>query len=549
MPFKMVAALALLAAVTPAEGGNLLRNPSFETLQDGRPTFWEAADWGTGGKSVVGTEGERRYALLSGTSEQQRAGWRQRVPFQGPVVVFEGKMRTRGVAAGASRGASVRLAFRDENAEISLSQAFFPPADTWTRVRRVFLVPEGTRTIWVELLHWFAAGETHWDDVSLKGGSERDMTEFARQNLDQPPKENQKPYHPTDGQRVEVSPPPFIWVPAGTGLTYTLQISTSRSFAPAQTRTYGGLRRSVFVPGEVLPPGRWYWRYGVQAAGGAVYGRARPFTIPPEARPFPFPNFAEVVQRVPRTRPRLFFPGEQLARVRAAAQGELKDVVDSLVRACERAVGEELVAEPGYRPKEPEKQGPWAVQVMRTTRPPMDIMERCALAYLITGNRRLGEEARRRILHFFSWDPEGPTSFFAYDEPPMWMMMRGTRAYDWTYDLFTPEERSRVEANMKQRAQQFLRRLQSMPFESSPYESHAGRLPGFLGECALSFIHEWPEARNWREYATLLYATSYPAWGGDDGGWQEGPSYWSAYMDFALHFVVALRAATGVDLT
>ena len=38
--------------------------------------------------------------------------------------------------------------------------------------------------------------------------------------------------------------------------------------------------------------------------------------------------------------------------------------------------------------------------------------------------------------------PTGPTSFFAYDEPPMWMMMRGTRAYDWTYDLFTPDERA-----------------------------------------------------------------------------------------------------------
>ena len=178
----------------------------------------------------------------------------------------------------------------------------------------------------------------------------------------------------------------------------------------------------------------------------------------------------------------------------------------------------------------------------------MDVMERCALAYLVTGDEKLGQEAKRRLQHFFSWDPEGPTSFFAYDEPPMWMMMRGTRAYDWTYDLFTPEERAAIEANMRVRAAQFLKRLQQLPFESNPYESHAGRLPGFLGECALSFIHEWPEARQWLDYSTLLYYTSYPAWGGDDGGWQEGPGYWGAYMRFALHYVVALRAATGVDL-
>ena len=118
---------------------------------------------------------------------------------------------------------------------------------------------------------------------------------------------------------------------------------------------------------------------------------------------------------------------------------------------------------------------------MRTTRPPMDVMERCALAYLITGNRRLGQEAKRRLLHFFSWDPDGPTSFFAYDEPPMWMMMRGTRAYDWTYDLFTPEERAKIEANMQVRAGQFLKHLQRLPFESNPYDSHAGPAAGVPG--------------------------------------------------------------------
>jgi len=365
--------------------------------------------------------------------------------------------------------------------------------------------------------------------------------------LDAPPSPTQKPYAPADGQVVEITPPPFLWVPAGKAREYVLQISDSESFDSRATQTFGGLRRSVFVPREPLAPGRWFWRYGVATPSGTQYGRPRPFTVADDARPFPFPDWDEVIPRVARERPRLFFAGERLERVRAWARGELKPAVDSLVASCRREIGKELVAEPGYRPKGPDY-GPWAINVMRTTRPPMDVMERCALAYLVTGDERLGDEAKRRLQHFFSWDPEGPTSFFAYDEPPMWMMMRGTRAYDWTYDRFTPAEREKIEANMKARAGQFLKQLERLPFESRPYNSHAGRLPGFLGECALSFIHEWPEAREWLDYATLLYYTSYPAWGGDDGGWQEGPGYWSAYMQFALHYVVALREATGVDL-
>ena len=365
--------------------------------------------------------------------------------------------------------------------------------------------------------------------------------------LDPAPGPTQKPYSPADDQVVEVTPPPFIWVPAAKGTVYALQVSSSSDFSAEKTRTFSQLRRSVFVPRETLPPGRWFWRYGIETSGKTVFGRTRSFVVPDGARPFPFPDWDQVVSRIPRSRPRLFFPGQRLEQVRQWARGALKSAVDAMAAACARHVGEELVAEPGYQPKGPEF-GPWAVRVMRTTRPPMDIMEQCALAYLLTGNARLGQEAKRRLLHFFSWDPEGPTSFFAYDEPPMWMMMRGTRAYDWTFDLFTANERAKIEANMRVRAAQFLKRLEQLPFESSPYDSHAGRLPGFLGESALAFIHEWPEARQWLDYATLLYFTSYPAWGGDDGGWQEGPSYWGAYMQFALHYVVALREAAGVDL-
>lgn len=365
--------------------------------------------------------------------------------------------------------------------------------------------------------------------------------------LDVPPRATQKPYSPADGQVVEITPPPFLWVPARPGSTYALQVSRSSSFDPPETQTFDDLPRSVFVPSQPLAAGAWFWRYGVTTEQGPVWGRARPFAIADDARPFPFPDWDEAVRRVPQQRPRLFFPGQRLEQIRSWAAGELKPAIDSLVASCTREIGRELVAEPGYRPKGPEY-GPWAVNVMRTTRPPMDVMERCALAYLVTGNEALGQEAKRRLQHFFAWDPEGPTSFFAYDEPPMWMMMRGTRAYDWTYDLFTPAEREPIEAAMRVRAAQFLKHLQRLPFESNPHDSHAGRLPGFLGECALSFIHEWPEAREWLEYATLLYYTSYPAWGGDDGGWQEGPGYWSAYMQFALHYVLALREATGIDL-
>jgi len=361
--------------------------------------------------------------------------------------------------------------------------------------------------------------------------------------LDAPPKVSQKPYAPAHRQTVPVNPPPLLWVPAGRDATYALQVSTVKDFSSRDTRTFTKIEMSVFVPDRPLEPGNWYWRYGVQTVRGVQWSKARLFTVPRDATQFAFPDFEEAVARVPKQHPRLFFPPKRLEQVRAWARGELKSRIALLCRTCDRAIGEALVPEPP-RPRS----GPERVHVMRTTRPPMDAMERCALAYLVTGERKYGLEAKRRLLHFFSWDPNGPTSLFSYDEPPMWMMMRGTRAYDWTHGLFAPHERRKIEGVMKVRAGHFLRYLQRLPFESNPYNSHAGRMPGFLGEATLCFAHEWPEAARWLRYATLLYWTSYPAWGGDEGGWQEGPGYWSAYMSFALHYVVALREATGVDL-
>ena len=73
------------------------------------------------------------------------------------------------------------------------------------------------------------------------------------------------------------------------------------AFAADTTRTFGQLRRSVFVPPQPLPPGHWFWRYGIETKTGPVFGRPRPFTIPADARPFPFPDWDQVVQRcVPR---------------------------------------------------------------------------------------------------------------------------------------------------------------------------------------------------------------------------------------------------------
>ena len=114
--------------------------------------------------------------------------------------------------------------------------------------------------------------------------------------------------------------------------------------------------------------------------------------------------------------------------------------------------------------------------------PPCDLTEMFGLVYLLTGEQNYGEEARLRVLLFSRWDPEGPTSNRAHDELAMRILAQGSRAYDWTYELFTPEEREIVNMSMIRRAQQFYERLKyrdGKEYQVFNRGSHEERICGF----------------------------------------------------------------------
>ncbi len=583
--FAMIAVFAFSSAAVCEE--NMFDNATFEQVdEDGQPESWRAVDFQTGGEALLGTDGGHvgdNYGIMRGESNEDRATWRQHVPWDPEVrgVTVTGWYRTIDVSTEDRRGASIRLIFNEEpgrwSPHLDIHGFFFPPSDEWTKAEVTYLVPEKTRDLIVELFHWFSPGETHWDNVTIRPATEEELMDNLLPpdlEVDRDPVPGRNvPYSPADNETVDLNPPPFLWLPSGQvdrhneerwenlphdpaswtahgEVYYRLQVSRTPDFAEDDLAVdLSDLIYTAEMLTEPLPPGQYYWRYGVDMGQfPTTWSMTRRFEIPEDASlwPYPTPDRFEVAD----TRPRLLVPEERVEELRQrAADGDLQEVAERLLRTVETHAGEELVEEPETTPAEAPERGPMAVHIMRTTRPPMNIMETVAFAYLLTGDEAAGEEAKRRILHFFSWDPQGTSGYFGYDEPAMWVMMRGVRAYDWTYDLFTEEERELVEDSMRIRAADMYRMLRRMPFDNNPYSSHPGRTIGFLGEAAIAFYHEWEEAPEYLDYITRIYWGVYPAWGEDDGGWNEGPGYWNAYMSFALHFVLALREGTGIDLS
>lgn len=183
-------------------------------------------------------------------------------------------------------------------------------------------------------------------------------------------------------------------------------------------------------------------------------------------------------------------------------------------------------------------------------------MVRAALAYRLTGDERYLERARQWLLHFAGWDPRGiashdvdqPDGTQGNDEASMPILERSAIVYDWIGESLSEEDKGRIFDSIEERGNQVLALLEEQDFLSNPFSNHEGRVLAFLGLAGLSFLGEIPEAEQWLDYVLSCYLTSYPVWGGDDGGWAQGINYWSAYLLWLTEFSEALRTVTDINL-
>ena len=267
------------------------------------------------------------------------------------------------------------------------------------------------------------------------------------------------------------------------------------------------------------------------------------------------PDVARLRARLAGVRPRLFLAGSRLRQIRdAVARGRVPQWRFSL-DAANRALGEKSYPEPAPYPGGKFTAGEWR-RIFTPGKAGSAHLARTALTWRITGDAKFLEGARRWMMTLAGWDPRGITSHglplpdgsAGNDEASMPMLERMAMGWDWIGDQLTAAERARVLEVMTERGNQVLRVLEKQDFLSHPFSNHEGRVLAFLGNAGLSFLGDIPDAERWLDYVLRCYLTSYPAWGGDEGGWAQGVSYWSAYVYWLTTFAEALRGSTDIDL-
>jgi len=358
-------------------------------------------------------------------------------------------------------------------------------------------------------------------------------------------------YRPEDGATVAVNPPAMTWVHEPTTVAYAVEWADNASFRNATT--VRRVKWPAYTHSAPLKPGTWYWRYRLIGTEGqeSAWSVARRFIIPKDAVEFPQPPLDELVRRVPRGHPRVFLRREDLPALKAYAAGAGRTGWEELVSRADALVAGEPTPEPTVRAdqSDPATNQYWWSNRVQTIRAAHEA-EILAFVFLLTGEDKYKDAARRYILALAKWDPDGPTNFKLNCEAAKPLVHRLARAYDWGYDALNEDERRQVRAVMLRRgldAWNSWEAQQGSGHLNRPYGSHANRLWHKLAENAVATLGETPEAEEWLDFAVTKFFATYPVWSDQDGGWHEGLSYMGSYVGRAAWWMELARTPLGID--
>jgi hypothetical protein len=361
-------------------------------------------------------------------------------------------------------------------------------------------------------------------------------------------------YRPADGDAVGLNPPSLTWLVETGAVTYTVQWARRADFGDAVTAT--NIPWPTYTHSSPLASGTYQWHYRFVTRTGAESGWSirRGFTVPADATEFPMPTRAEQRERVPKGHPRLFLRPEDLPRLRELAKGREAGTFATLRANADRIIAAGPTPEPEHMGSAREKENKelvkyWWPNRTQTEKACMEA-ETLAFVYLMTGDKKYGEAARKWVLHLASWDPDGPTNFKLNCEAGKPMLFRPARAYDWAWDMFSPEDRAKIQAITQRRIRDAWESGEvgrGVGHLNRPYNSHGNRVWHKIAEAGIAFLDEIPEAPTWLDYAVNKFYAAYPVWSDDDGGWHEGVSYWSGYIGKSVWWLQVAQSALRID--
>lgn len=348
---------------------------------------------------------------------------------------------------------------------------------------------------------------------------------------------------PADGACIPENPPALIWLPLPSDKHDTVLYRCTVTDASGRIVYTSESTGNTAVPDVLLENGTYFW--DVEAVGTGVSRGRQSFTVTDNAIPFLRPTAEEILAGLPAERPRHLFTKEEIPAILESRAEELK----TLRRNIEEAYLDGLPARPMFHTDE--NALPYREYFGRFR----DFCDRnlaaCALGYHLLNDEKAGRFAKKLFLHLCDWNPSGPCSLCGPwgDEVGLSCARCFPAVFDLLYPLMSDKERRYAGETVAMYAAQCEHRLSTLNYTQNPGSSHAGRLPAYLGEAALTLwgtgIVPEETLKRWLNHALTIYNGLFPYYGGADGSWAEGTFYSTSYTKWYLPFFSAAARYSG----
>jgi hypothetical protein len=353
-------------------------------------------------------------------------------------------------------------------------------------------------------------------------------------------------YEPCESTKWIENPPRFTWIPARLEEDrYMLEVSLTKEFRAEETRRFGPILYNFFTPDQPLAAGTYYWRYALVDGEGpdrkqSEWSHIREFHVPEGLPRTPLATRAERYGKVQDGHPRIWLQPDELAAFRGKIQADPEATGWGAFYECSVIpwVTRELIPEPAPYPNNQRKASLWRESYIHCQEV-FYAIRHLSIAGTVLQDPALLTRAKEWLLHATSWDTEGTTSRDYNDEAAFRIASALAWGYDWLHDELTADERADVRMKLFRRTEQVaMHVMERSKIHHVPFDSHAVRsLSSVLVPCCIALFDEEPRARAWLDYTVEYYYTLFSPWGGEDGGWAEGPHYWTtgmAYLTEAL---------------
>ncbi len=178
------------------------------------------------------------------------------------------------------------------------------------------------------------------------------------------------------------------------------------------------------------------------------------------------------------------------------------------------------------------------------------VAEAATLCWIVTGEDRYFAKAKDFLLRACAWSiaPDwksgpvpGAADIYYNDEAHFRLWRKLPLVFDQLRERLTPAERATILAHFRQHGTRSARWIEEKGNISAitrnsiaaDLSSHPVRFMPMTGLSALALWDDLPEAREWWAFAYRFYRDQFSPWGGDDGGWAEGPAYWRGTFEHA----------------